>query len=154
MKLHRVALVLFALAPTPALAQDADRDDVLATIARMFEGLTNQDTAQMRSTLYPGARLIQTFTGESGPATRAVDMDRFLSSIAGNTGPRLEERYWAPEVRIHDNLASVWISYSFFRGDELSHCGEDNFQLARTPEGWRIIALADTQRREGCEHPG
>ncbi len=151
MKHWCVALLALAILPTRTLAQGTDRDDVLAVIATMFEGLTEQDTAKMRSTLYPEARLIQTFTGEDGPGSRAVGMDQFLGSIAANTGPRLEERYWAPEVRIHDNLASVWISYAFYRGGEMSHCGEDNFQLARTADGWRIIALADTQRWEGCK---
>ncbi len=53
-------------------------------------------------------------------------------------------------VRIRDNLATMWIEYAFFRGEQMSHCGEDAFQLARTEEGWKIIALADTQRTEGC----
>jgi hypothetical protein len=26
-------------------------------------------------------------------------------------------------------------------------------ELVRTAEGWKIIALADTRRREGCEVP-
>ena len=32
----------------------------------------------------------------------------------------------------------------------LSHCGTDAFQLLRTTEGWRIVALADTYQAEGC----
>ncbi len=54
-------------------------------------------------------------------------------------------------MRVEDNLATVWLAYDFFVGDELDHCGEDTFQLARTSLGWKIIAIADTRRDEGCE---
>ena len=47
-------------------------------------------------------------------------------------------------------LASVWVPYEFYLGDKFSHCGVDAFHLARFEDGWKIIGLADTQRREGC----
>jgi len=54
------------------------------------------------------------------------------------------------EVRQNDNLATVWARYTFFAGEQLSHCGYDAFQLAKSDQGWKIFAIADTQRREGC----
>ena len=47
-------------------------------------------------------------------------------------------------------LATVWVEYSFYLGTRLNHCGVDAFQVARGPDGWKIIALADTRRRTGC----
>ena len=44
-------------------------------------------------------------------------------------------------------------SVSFYVGDDMSHCGEDAFQLARTNVGWKIIAIADTRRNEECQAP-
>ena len=49
-----------------------------------------------------------------------------------------------------DNLATVWVDYNFYVDDAIDHCGEDAFQLFRAPNGWKIIAVADTQRTEGC----
>jgi len=40
--------------------------------------------------------------------------------------------------------------------DRFTHCGEDAIQLAKTDlgwPGWKIIAMADTQRTEGCNPP-
>lgn len=40
--------------------------------------------------------------------------------------------------------------------DRFTHCGEDAIQLAKTDlgwPGWKIIAMADTQRIEGCNPP-
>ena len=67
--------------------------------------------------------------------------------------PAMEALLADPEIRIEDNLAAVWLEYAFYVGDRLDHCGEDHFQLARTTEGWKIIAIADTQRSSGCSDP-
>jgi hypothetical protein len=53
-------------------------------------------------------------------------------------------------VHVDGGLASVWTEYAFYVGERLNHCGVDAFHLVRTAEGWRIIDLADTRRREGC----
>jgi hypothetical protein len=47
-------------------------------------------------------------------------------------------------------LAMVWAPYELYLGTKFSHCGVDNLQLARTAEGWKIIALVDTRQRTGC----
>lgn len=64
-----------------------------------------------------------------------------------------DERIWDTQVRIDGNLASVWTKYAFYLGPQFSHCGIDHFLLFRRAEGWKIIHLADTRRREGCEMP-
>jgi len=137
-------------APT-ITAQSHDEQAVLDVIAVMFDGLAQRDTAMMRMTLDPGARVVMTFSQEGQPGYRAVPIDDFLASIGNQTGPSIEEQYRDPEVRIHDNLATVWVVYTFYVDGEISHCGEDAFQLARDPDGWKIIAIADTQRRVDCE---
>lgn len=141
------------VSPAPVAGQDADRAAVLATIQRMFDGMAAGDTAMMASTLEGGARLVQTFSQNGVPGTRDLMMSAFLVLVADHTGETLLERFWDPEVTIHDNLATVWVSYNFYLGERLEHCGEDAFQLARTPDGWKIIAIADTQRRDCRDHP-
>lgn len=147
-------LVLTLSTPLAAQAQPSDTEAILGTIRTFFEGLTEQDSTKMAGTLEPGARLVQTFTQPDGtPALRTVAMADFVQRIGGYTGPTLLETYWHPQVRVADNLATVWISYAFYVGETLDHCGEDTFQLARTPDGWKILAIADTQRQTGCHDP-
>ena len=136
---------------TPTVVAQGNREEaVLDVIAVMFEGLAERDTAKMRTTFEPGARLVLTFNREGQPGYRAISVDDFLASIGNEAGPPIEEQYRDPEVRIHDNLATVWVTYTFLVNGEISHCGEDAFQLARGAEGWKIIAIGDTQRQEGC----
>lgn len=152
MEARQLICFVTSLLLAPSLtAQDQQEKDVLDVIAVMFEGLAERDTAKMRTTVEPGARLVLTFDREGQPAYRAVSIDDFLASIGNQAGPAIEEKYQDPEVRIHDNLATVWVSYTFYVNGEISHCGEDAFQLARGADGWKIIAIADTQRREGCD---
>ncbi|MCS3859218.1 hypothetical protein [Salinibacter ruber] len=56
------------------------------------------------------------------------------------------------EVRVDGPLASAWVPYVFYRGDERSHCGVNAVQLVRGPDGWRILQLTDT-RRQACDVP-
>lgn len=153
--LFTMALVGLLVAPGagPLRGQNSDHKAALEAIRMFFEGLTTQDTALMASVLEDGARLVQTLTVEGQPTIRTVPMKEFVDRIGGHEGEALLERYWAPEIRIEDNLAAVWLEYAFYVGDRLDHCGEDHFQLARTTEGWKIIAIADTQRSSGCSDP-
>ncbi len=36
----------------------------------------------------------------------------------------------------------------------VSHCGVDAFQIAKSGGAWRITALTDTRRSEGCHGQG
>ena len=88
------------------------------------------------------------------PVVETTSIDDFVKAIGG-AKVSLNERIWDSEVRVDGDLATVWTKYDFLRAGAFSHCGVDAFQLARTPEGWKIIQIADTHRQEGCWHkPG
>jgi len=61
-----------------------------------------------------------------------------------------DEKIYAIEIRIDDNMAQVWTEYEFFLGERFSHCGVNAFQLIKQENGWKIFNLTDTRRREGC----
>lgn len=123
---------------------------MLAVVERLFEGMRARDTTMVRSVLHPEARLLTTGERDGTPFARWVDVDAFVGSIARADRP-LDERLFDPEVRIDGSLATVWVFYHFYYGDEFSHCGVDAVQLVRTDAGWRIMQIADTRRRDGCE---
>ncbi len=62
----------------------------------------------------------------------------------------LDERLGPPEIRVDGNLASMWVYYEFYAGDNFSHCGVDSIQFGRTDDGWKIILLSDSKRRADC----
>ena len=151
-----VAVVLAALASPPAAAaQGAAEREVLAVVAKLFDGMKTKDTAMMRSLFDSSARLVTTTTRNGEPVIRETQMSAFIAAIGRSSATdTLIERIYEPEVRISDNLAQVWMEYTFHVNSRFSHCGYDAMQLARGKEGWKIVALADTQRREGCKRAG
>ena len=144
-------LLLLAMAPSQAAAQADDRQAVLSLVDRLFAGLKVGDTAAMRAVLHPDARIIQTGTREGAPFVRVNSADGFLRSIGAAAGRALEERTYHPEVRLDDNLATVWVEYDFLVDGVVNHCGVDSYQMVRGDGGWRILQIVDTQRRTGCD---
>lgn len=143
--------VLLALTPASAPAQAAAPDSaILATVMRLFDAMRARDTAGLRAVFDSGARLVSAgMSREGSPAVRVTTIDEFVRAIGALTIVP-DERITEPEVRQDGGLATVWTRYGFYADGQFSHCGVDAFQLARTAAGWRIVALADTRRREGC----
>ncbi|MCI0436618.1 MAG: nuclear transport factor 2 family protein [Gemmatimonadetes bacterium] len=148
-----LAALLSATAPAPVHAQAAERE-VVAVVERLFEGMLARDTAMMRSTFDPSARLFALVTRDGQTTVNALPIDNFIASIGRMQGEGANERIYAPEVRIDGNLATVWTFYTLHVGERFIHCGIDALQLYRTPAGWKIVSIADTRRQENCEPPG
>ena len=160
------AILFVLLAPATALAQhsgaehaahhgppSAEQREVLAVIERLFDGMRARDTATMRGTFAPGARLASTQTRDGVTTVSAIEIERWLAGVARAT-ELLDERLVAPEVRVDDDLATVWVGYNFYVGTRFSHCGYDAFQLARVTDGWKIVHVMDTRRTDECPASG
>lgn len=151
--MRRLALstVFMLMLPLGSLRAQDPAEEAVATVQALFDAMRTADTASMRELFDDGARLVMTFDNQEGePVTRVASLDGFIQNIGAADGV-IDEQIWDVEVRVEDNLATVWNKYALYYQDELHHCGVDSFQLARTMQGWKIIAIADTQRRQGCE---
>lgn len=155
-----VAMIIAVLASTPIVStaqqtQATASEEVMAVVKKVFDGMRTRDTALMRSVFDTGTRLVTTATRNGQPFVRETKINDFINIIAGAPpADTLNETIYDSEVRMDGNLATVWTRYDFHVNSRFSHCGVDAFQLARTASGWKIIALADTQRREGCKAGG
>jgi len=151
--MRRLALITVSLLVLPlgSLQAQESADEALATVQALFDAMRAADTTSMRSLFEDDARLVMTGNNQEGePETRVATLDDFLNNIGAAEGV-IDEQIWDVEVRVEDNLATVWNKYALYFEGQLHHCGVDSFQLAHTMQGWKIIAIADTQRRQGCE---
>lgn len=155
MRTALVGLVMMvALGTPPTAVAWAPADEPLAAVQRLFDAMRQRDTAAMRELMDPSVRLVTTTTRNGQPVIRHATLDEWIGAV-GRATVELDERTWDPRVEVDDNLATVWLKYEFVAGGEFSHCGVDAFQLFKSPVGWRIFQVADTQRRENCWHkPG
>lgn len=62
-----------------------------------------------------------------------------------------DERIVFGGIKIDGPLASVWAPAKFYLGETFDHCGVDFYQLAKTEDGWKIIHLAYTVRKDNCK---
>ncbi|HET6231484.1 MAG TPA: nuclear transport factor 2 family protein [Longimicrobiaceae bacterium] len=120
-----------------------------AVVVRMFDGMRAGDTAAIRATLHPDARLQSVDVHEGRPAVRTIPMDAFLRAVGTPHAEMYDERIANVEVRVDGDLATAWMDYAFYVGPKFSHCGIDAFQLFRGPDGWRVLQIADT-RHTSC----
>jgi hypothetical protein len=147
---------LVVCVPVASHAQSPDsslEQDVLAPIHQLFDGMRAGDSTAVRGAFDPIARLVRTTYKDGAPTHRIMAVQDFLTAVGTPHDVVWDERIWDVKVEVRDNLASVWMKFAFFRGDEFSHCGVNSVELANTTEGWQIIHLADTAQREDCEMP-
>lgn len=118
-------------------------------VALLFQAMRAGDADAMQALLHPEARLVSTSMRDGAPVVRVLEASRWVDGVRASTR-ELDERLHGTEVRVEGALASVWTGYDLFVDGVHSHCGVDHILLTLTPEGWRIIHLADTRRTEGC----
>ncbi len=155
----RLSLVAGAVAACvstmPVAAQSgasaADEAAVRAVIAQLFDGMRARDSAMIAGSFAPGTRLVSVGTRKGTLMIDPIGAEEFAGYVGKATGATWDERVLATTMQFDASMAAVWATYEFWLGDKFSHCGVDAFHLAKLPEGWKIIGLADTQRREGCE---
>ena len=125
--------------------------EVIDVVERLFDAMRAHDSAAARALFEPGTRLRSVSRRQGGVVAISEDsLGMFLRSIGTPRGQVLDERIANERVLIDDPYAVAWVDYTFYLGDQKSHCGVDAFQLVRRPTGWRIFGLTDTRRRENC----
>jgi len=135
-------------------AQNTFKDvDARNLIDTFFEGFHKRDTLIMNTVLGPNVTLQSASkNGEGVDAIESSNFNNFKRSIA----TRPSDQVWKEvlldyKVSIDGNLAHVWTPYEFYFNGTFSHCGANAFTIAKLSDGWKIIHLIDSRRREDCD---
>jgi hypothetical protein len=124
--------------------------EVIDVVQRLFDAMRANDSSAARVLFEPGTRL-QSVATRQGVITVSEDsVGAFLRAIGTRRSQILDERIANERVLIDGPYAVAWVDYTFYLGEQKSHCGVDAIQLVRRPAGWRIFGLTDTRRRENC----
>jgi hypothetical protein len=158
--MRRLLATALLLAATPLAAQaqapSSDEREVMAVVIKLFDGMRAGDSAMVRSTFDTAATMATAVIRPTGEAMYRFDADGitgFANAVGTPHDKVWDEKLWDVKVLVDRNLATVWTKYAFFLGTDFSHCGVDTFTLAKGAAGWKIIFLADTRQREGCQLP-
>ena len=126
--------------------------DAKGIIDTFFGGFHQGDTLKMKSVMVDNLPTQTVFTdGEGNNRVSNGTADRLLEAIANRPAEqKWDERLFGYEVKIDGNLAHVWTPYQFWLNGKMSHCGANAFTLGKTDDGWKILHLIDSRRKEGC----
>ncbi len=126
-------------------------DEVAATVKLFFKSMQKGDVIQLDSLLSENCLL--TTVADVNRTNEIIDKDQFINSVKvfSANKPEMEERIYNMNIRIDENLATLTTDYSFFIGEYLSHCGMDVFVLSKKTNGWKIISVYDTRKKEPCK---
>lgn len=145
--------LFFTLTVQQSFAQtNTEETAVKATINRLFEGMRKSDTTLIRSAFAAKNTMETIAKNKEGKfVVRTESVNNFIKSIGTPHPEMYDERIVFTKVLIDANLASVWTDYKFYVGDKFSHCGVNSFQLFKGEDGWKIIYIIDTRRKDDCK---
>lgn len=150
--LKRLILPAILLLHFSSKAQTDERTAVMAVIQKMFDGMRTGDSAAVRSVFDPTARLLTALVDADGkPVLKSGSIGNFVEAVGTPHDEIWDERIWSFDINIEGQLATAWTEYTFFRGEIMSHCGVNAFQLFNSESGWKIIQITDTRRQTSCQ---
>ncbi|PEN13661.1 hypothetical protein CRI94_08720 [Longibacter salinarum] len=128
--------------------RDTAEAAVRGAIEALFDGMRAGDASAVREAFHDDARLF-TATADS---LRSGNIESFAEAVGSPRDQVWDERTYEVTVDIDGPMASAWVPYAFYLGDELSHCGVNAVQLVKGNGQWKILQLVDTRRTE-CDLP-
>ena len=154
MKKLLLLLLLYCLPCAPqAWAADApDREAVIARVQAFFDAMTERDLDAMRDLLTDDGILYGYRETPDGLRLARIPHRDYIDGL-GSGRARLVERFWQPQVLLHDRMAVVWTPYDLYVDGAFSHCGIDSFSFLKTEAGWKIAGIVFSMETDGCE-PG
>jgi hypothetical protein len=137
------------LCAAPVAQGQSDSAQVVGALERFFAAARIKDTLGVRAAFDSAARLTLLRPDPNGGVRVVVlSPEQFVRAVASGTG--LDEPIRNHRLQIDGDLASVWAEYQVRANGAVSHCGYDAFHLVRKTGAWKILAIADTFRGEGC----
>lgn len=145
----KTILILLLIFPTFVYSQKVEKKEVRKVIDQLFEGMRKGDSSMVRKTFLPHATLNTSFVNMKGEAKLHRDsIGSFLNAIGTPHKELWDERLLSCEIKIDDNLATVWTRYAFYADNVYSHEGVNAFQLVKVDGVWKILIITDTRRKK------
>jgi len=160
MKNNILGFILLALLTLPTYAQQSmlpisDAEQVKHVINELFDGYREGDSLRVKNTFTNNAMLQSAYYDTSGLSQLSIPepITKFTAYIGGGLEKEHDERIWDLDIKINNNLASVWCNYAFYLANKFSHCGAENFLLLKKEGEWKIFHLVDTRQQIDCNIP-
>ncbi|WP_026951859.1 nuclear transport factor 2 family protein [Algoriphagus mannitolivorans] len=129
-----------------------DEQAVEQVIKSMFDGMRAKNPEQVAAAFSPDAIMQTVMAKPDGSTVGSNAVADFVKRIATTPAEtQLDEQILDYQIKIDGTMASAWTPYKFYVNGNFSHCGVNSFQLVKMAEGWKIVYIIDTRRKENCE---
>jgi hypothetical protein len=151
MKIKLILAVVFtAFFSNICLAQTSEQE-VKHVIESLFDGMRAKNTDQIAAVFSENAIMQTIAVTADGPQVNPGSVPDFLKRIGTTPADtQLDERILDYQIKIDGPMATAWTPYEFYVNGDFSHCGVNSFQLVKFAEGWKIVYIIDTRRKEPC----
>lgn len=146
-----ILLLLAFFLSSKTFAQQTDQEGIKQTINTLFDAMRKGDSTLLRSTFAKDIVFQSIANKKDGSVALVTEKaNDFIKQIGTPHKEMYDEQIVYNDIKIDGDLASVWAPYKFYLGKTFSHCGVDVFQLMKTKDGWKIIYIVDTRRKDNC----
>lgn len=146
-----ILLCLMLVVASRAFSQQAETDAIKKTINTLFAAMKKGDSTLLKSVFHQNMVLQTVANKKDGSKMLVTEKpEEFLKAVGTPHTDVWDERITFGDIKIDADLASVWTPYKFYVSDKFSHCGVNFFQLMKTADGWKVIYIVDTRRKDNC----
>lgn len=125
--------------------------EVKAAIQTFFAGMMAWDTGKINTAVDTSMFLYSIMMSKEGKSIlQRETKEGFYAQVAGLKGKKYEEKLLSYLIKVDGNMAIAWTPYKFFFEGNFSHCGVNVFTLIKRENGWKIMGITDTRRKQGC----
>lgn len=128
---------------------NSEMKEILIPIYSLFDGMRESNGDKVRAAFAENAVMHRAH----GKLKAGGSAEKFAKAVESSNDKVWDEKIWDIRIQVDDKLASVWTEFAFLLDDKMSHCGVNSFQLYQFDEGWKIIYLVDTFRKDNCIVP-
>lgn len=129
-----------------------DSIEIMTIITDVFDGMRTNDSSKISRHMHPRVKMQSVnLNGDDTKISLIGEASGWLAAVASEKDQIWDERTYNYQIQSKDRLASVWMDYAFYVGEQFSHCGVNSFQLVKMNEKWKIIYIIDTRKQEGCD---
>lgn len=115
----------------------------------LFDGMRAGNGDTIRALVMPDARLDRI---EADGTIRSGTFERWISWVdTQNDGDADEQIFGVQTLSRSDEMATVWAPFSLIYKGELVSCGVNQFTLAKSGEGWRVVYGMDKHEPKGTD---
>jgi len=131
-------------------AQNINKKEVKLVVDSFIEALNTRNTEKIQELLDGSAGLLTVFYDGTKSILTAESIEMFIGSLEKGESKIWQEELINYKINCSEALATVWSDYNFYLNGKLHHCGENAFQLYKSPKGWKIIQITDSRYKLGA----